>query len=272
MSDFETYRDGVRRRLAGDLTPEEKAGREYSCPEPVSTIIAPLRELVAKISERMAKTVCHGYRDEVGKCFSLTERDCPERESPSCPKRIIDFEIRLEKLKGTAKPMELDVYQGAGIPEAIAKLIVAKEVNETESVKVVDAWWADLKRPRVLVLIGYSQIGKTVAAANLAARWQGKFVHVPTVFCNRLRDVEYQRSLLAPGLVVFDDLGLERMFPEFSACFDAAFCSRVDGGVFTIVTTNASAEDLKSRYEERITERIKNHGLVIEVAERPVLL
>lgn len=265
----ERERAEIRRRLAGNLTPSERANRE-AAGEPLANILAPLIGIAEKIRLRMVSTVCEGLLAQVERCSERDRWRCPERESPQCPRAIRAYQQSIARSRG-APLSTAAVYEGMGIPSAIARALAEDVLEPNDARSVVAEWWAASPRPRVLVLNGESQIGKTYAAAELCATWSGQFIHVPTTFVGKMAKREYRDSLLGITLVVFDDLGLEKLdgFDDFKACFDAVFCARVDAGMFTIIVTNCGSE-LRERYGDRVAERIKKHGWAKNIAVKQV--
>ena len=261
----ERERAEVRRRLAGDLTPIERANREAAS-EPLANVLAPLLSIAEKIRLRMAPTVCEGLLAQVERCSERDRWRCPERESPQCPRAIRAYQQSIERSRGKAVT-QIELFEGMGIPPAIARALAEDVLEPNDARSVVAEWWKTEPRPRVLVLNGESQIGKTYAAAELCATWSGRFIHVPTVFVSKMGDKAYRDSLLGITLVVFDDLGLEKLdgFDDFKSCFDAVFCARVDAGMFTVIVTNCGSE-LRARYGDRVAERIKKHGWAKNIA------
>lgn len=81
------YRD---RLASGKSLQEARANKR----EDRAEVVGPYEGLTARIQQRMAQTACKGDRELVGNCFALTERECPEREAKSCPKRVAEFEAR----------------------------------------------------------------------------------------------------------------------------------------------------------------------------------
>lgn len=255
-------REAVRRRLEGGREGLPVSSAHDATPK--AEVIAPLAAMRGDFERRMGSLVCRGEVDRVPYCFGVDRRSCPERDAADCPRRIVEFEARRTASQGA--PVGLaEIYEGFGIPAGIAKTLTGVDhpFEIRRAVQKAESWWNTKPRPRVLVLHGGSQIGKSVGAAALVATWSGRFVHVPTGFRNRVRDSAYQQALLYPALLVFDDLGGESLdgLDEVKGRFDGVFCARVDAGLFTVITTN-SASEIRSRYGARVAERINKHGLV----------
>jgi hypothetical protein len=233
--------------------------------ESLASILEPLERVRRDFEMRMTNTVCHGAIVTIGNCFAADEKACSQRESSDCPKRIVEYDERLRRAAASGRGLA-DTYEHYGIPRAIAKLIADGGIEDRPARAHVDAWWQAKPRRRALVLGGASQIGKTIAACDLAARFSGRVVNVPTEFATHLRDDSYQQALQLPALLVLDDLGAESLdgFDLLKSRIDGVFCSRVDAGMYTVITTNAPGM-IRERYGDRVAERLNLHGLIIEL-------
>lgn len=259
----ERERAEIRRRLAGEAVSPIRAASDAMHAEPPAVAIGEIKALAEKARLKMASTVCEGFSENLSLCHEWTEAACPEREAPGCPRRIAAYKRSMARNRGEAlSPVEL--YVRSGIPRGIAETL-ADGVEDRPAMQEATAWWNTKPRPRVLVLSGANQIGKSVAAASLCSDWHGMFCYVPEWREVRLWDDAYARSLLTPGLLVLDDLGAENEKPEFSTRLAGVFCARVDGGTFTVITTN-SPDGIRKRYGDRVAERIRTHGRARSVA------
>ena len=266
------FREQVRRRMAGEERSPERIEFERQLEEPKNITLAGLSQLALGHLDVFGQLPCRGNREPsqdgaggIGACFALIERDCPQRASRGCPKRVAEFERTVAEFRSPAGHGALDVAVNAGIPRAMAKMSLEGALDETESVKQVTTWWRSRPRPRALLLAGENQIGKSVAAADLATRWGGRFVHLPSEF-KWFSDREWVTELKLCSLVVFDDIGAEidGFGGETVTLVAGVFCALVDAGAHVIVTANR-VDNLEARYSRRFTERLKRHGVAFGV-------
>lgn len=119
-------------------------------------------------------------------------------------------------------------------------------------------------------LIGRTGTGKTLLAADTAARVakRGYNVIFLTSFDLNNRFLEYHslfsaeraalmNALVAADLLVIDDLGAEQLFRNVTAPYLLNLLSERNlKNVSTIITSNLSCDELRSRYGERVFSRI----------------
>ena len=123
------------------------------------------------------------------------------------------------------------------------------------------------KNSHGLFMVGKTGLGKTFLSSCIANELLKKGFSVAfDSIQNYLRDIEKEHfgkadgdtleTLLNADLVILDDLG-----SEFSSSFNNSVIyniinSRSNAGMPTIVSTNLSLDELKSRYDDRITSRL----------------
>lgn len=158
----------------------------------------------------------------------------------------------------------------AGIPSVFAR-VVASDMEPTEALAAL----SDLGTG-VVVLSGVPGCGKSVAAcswlydglkgepqsmrsslfvtAARLARWE------------RYSDAEMNRLLRAPRLVL-DDIGTEYADAKgnFLAIFDEVISDRAANERPLVITTNLTGEAFKQRYDERISQRIRESGQFVSL-------
>ena len=123
------------------------------------------------------------------------------------------------------------------------------------------------KNSHGLFMVGKTGLGKTFLSSCIANELLKKGFSVAfDSIQNYLRDIEKEHfgkadgdtleTLLNADLVILDDLG-----SEFSSSFNNSVIyniinSRSNAGMPTIVSTNLSLDELKARYDDRITSRL----------------
>jgi DNA replication protein DnaC len=248
---WQRERDQVRATVNDGKTLEDP--RRIFSPQDLSRLESKRDSVI----ERFAALVCHGEKTRVQECDYRKEATCLERDSKGCPKRILEFERRIKgDLPDTARTLE-----GYGIPIPWARMLGAGDYQRTEALEAADRWWGVKPRRPCLVLLGGTGIGKSFAAAYLVSRHAGRFVDVGE-FQRNARNAEYVRCLRFPLLLAIDDLGSEAIggFDDWEGAFSAIFRQRIDSGMATILTTNASLDAIK-RYGDRFIDRLKDAQL-----------
>lgn len=153
---------------------------------------------------------------------------------------------------------------GGVVTARMERAIVADELLETPALAAVRAWLAagpagEREHP-FLVLHGESSRGKTVAAIWALANYGGRFVSAEEL--KRLKrsfnehDVEEYRKTLKSGLVVLDDLGVERASDDDEEA-TYTFVNQRQRNALTIVTTNLTVPQLAQRYGGRTFTRLR---------------
>lgn len=128
-----------------------------------------------------------------------------------------------------------------------------------------------------LLLIGHKGSGKTLLMRALGMclseelRFQVHNTRKVTSGYNTEGDAGI-RSYTAPGNVLFDDLGDERMGQHYgdkvevmSLIIQDRYELFVDRGIMTHFTTNLSASEIRERYGDRVYSRLKHMVNIIQV-------
>lgn len=177
----------------------------------------------------------------------------------------------------------LDALVAAGIPKRAVRLIMFGELSETPAMQSAREFMAS--DDTALVLLGPSGVGKSVAASWLAAASvdyiiggrpqpeQGGFNMGPTAMFASASDISRismydakpMKALETVKYLVVDDLGVEfnDKGGSFLSRFDSIFNHRYGNELTTVITSNLTAEDFKSRYGERTVDRIREAGSFI---------
>jgi hypothetical protein len=211
--------------------------------------------------------------------FSWTEQD--EEEAYNA-----DFDRRLADLKATdgyrAIVAQAEPYHRAirrptlvrellerGIPEKDVGPIVDGKLDETVALQVAREWWAGDQR--MLVLAGKPGVGKTTAAAWLAAAPPRSALFTSTTALARtsVYDAEKIGPFESASLLVIDDAGVEYMDVKgaFLSMFDALLDERYQSlSKRTVITSNLTSDVFAHRYSERIIDRIRECGRFVNLA------
>lgn len=179
---------------------------------------------------------------------------------------------REQEAKEQAAQERAELVAGIGVPEKDLKLINAGLVRETGATRALAP--VDGVEYALVVLSGNPGCGKTTAASNwILGGKDGRplagslFVKAAALARWDCYDSEQMdRLLLAPRLVI-DDLGAEYMDAKgrFLSVLTEVIDVRYDAGRPTVITTWVLPEDFRTRYRERITDRIREVGLFMNL-------
>ena len=119
---------------------------------------------------------------------------------------------------------------------------------------------------QILALFGPPGVGKTVAASWLLARELGQYTTIAE--CTRVERANYGpdrdrwEQLLRTRVLVIDDVG-----PEPDAQVQRVMFELVNQRLarWTVITGNVTAEQWRTRYDARTTQRVDHVGRVCEV-------
>lgn len=133
----------------------------------------------------------------------------------------------------------------------------------------------------IVVLSGRRGCGKTVAAGRwlvaLSGNGRGLFIDAPRLTRWSRYDDDEMEKLERVGALVIDDLGMEYddKHGAFRSFVDGLINARYSRSLPTLITTNLPANDFerdgqkvegfKSRYGERIADRIRECGKFVEL-------
>ena len=192
-------------------------------------------------------------------------------------------EQALEKLRGEAFELQakretreraLKVLEDS--PRIKAR--VEAGLDETESTAVFEEWEAS---PRLwcLLLMGGVGCGKSTAAGDHAYRqalqvagWVSEMpIWVRAVEASRLsgfgEDAEARfKAWRSCSLLVIDDMGTEMLTPTWQQALDDILDYRYQHSLRTVLPSNLTAVEFKARYGARISDRIREEGMIREVA------
>lgn len=245
----EWVRDHVRHVRERDAESEDRGLREQ---------IDRMMRAAEEKQARFRLTVCEGGEHRE-RCGDIDEQACEFSAYPECPRRLEDK----RRKEAVDRRAELKRY---GISERVLKVVLDGNPVETEAVKLLRAAFARDEKICLVVLQGGVGCGKSCSAALWAiehgARWiTAKDLARTSTYDDDFRSVERARRL------VIDDLGTEYADQKgfFLSNLDGLIDARYADELPTVITTNVSAAEFKSRYGERIADRIRGSGAWVEV-------
>ncbi len=156
----------------------------------------------------------------------------------------------------------------AGVSER-AREIWRAGLQPTHSVQAVETFLGSDKT--FLLLMGSAGAGKTVATTAALAKWHGHIVRAVELARLSVYDKDDRarlESLQETGLLVLDDLGAELSHDGFRPMLDELIDIRYGDRAKTIITTNLDSASFKTRYGERISDRIRHDGLVEKCGDK----
>lgn len=145
----------------------------------------------------------------------------------------------------------------------------AIEADTTKAAVMRIAAW-DPEVENVLVLSGPAGCGKTVAAAwwGWTSKYSPRFLRSTSFAAASRYDSEKRDQWLGARALVLDDLGAEYADSKGNYLVDLDELVDVFYGDKKplLITTNASAEEFKSRYGQRIADRVRECGTFASIA------
>lgn len=177
----------------------------------------------------------------------------------------------------------LAMLQGWGVPYQEAILLIdrrrSRSLVETQAIRYVDQFLAhaDDGYFNLCALAGGVGTGKTVAAAHFLESAQPKlafgrawepdqrplFIHASEILVMGLYEHEEERQRLKRArTLVIDDMGAERLDNAGVglALFDLLINARYSCAGYTLITTNLTWDQFRTRYDERVADRLKQNA------------
>ncbi len=161
----------------------------------------------------------------------------------------------------------------AAIEECAGPRIAAALVNPDPKTKAWEGLGDFMARDlRFLLLTGVAGTGKSVAAARLlqvaiAGRRSVMLIRAAEAARMSLFDPEDRATVVKMRRVstlVIDDLGLELLGDVWRQTLDDVIDARYSSRRETALTTNLDPVGFKARYGDRIADRIRHDGLVVQ--------
>lgn len=194
-----------------------------------------------------------------------------KRDSEVEREALIQKELKRRYAEAEAEERALSVLDC--VPRIQSK--VREGLTATEATAIITEWEA---APALwcLLLMGGVGCGKSTAAgAHLAkearkkSRWAP--VWVRAVEASRMsafgQEAEERFKVWrCAAVLVVDDLGTELMTPTWQQALDDILDYRYEHSLRTVLPTNLRAADFKARYGERISDRIRQDGMVRELS------
>lgn len=190
----------------------------------------------------------------------------------------------------------IDQLKRWGVPHQIACVVATDEyLRPTPAIQFADQFLLDKgvaggslrlggRKKTIAIFAGPRGVGKTTAAAHvlfrgrprkLSGSWTSRecpmFCHVDQVFASSKMvgesDKEQRSVYRRPQILVIDDLGLERD-PQrrFQPYMDWLINERYEGEGWLVITTNVPADEFRTRYGERIYDRLRDRAAWYEIS------
>lgn len=157
------------------------------------------------------------------------------------------------------------------IPERHQRSVVRNQPQECDALTYVREFLLN-EDVSALLLLGKPGTWKSGSACWAITQWLGSFHFVSSPeFCrlstSRTEENEKAyRYAFKTELLIFDDLGTENHSDWNTGKISELVSHRYDACTKTIITSNLSVAEFKVRYGERLVDRIKETGIVVELA------
>lgn len=218
-----------------------------------------LEEFTKKLILKFSVVPCKGERALVAECSEAYEKTCHLRDDPGCVKDLMRREgAYRKKAEGPREKLEK-----AGVRGPMAEKLGKREYRHSKAMDEVTGWFVKNPRPRILLLLGNTGIGKTFAAAHLFTLMpNGQMISGQELYLQRRNDSAY-KALLDASFLVIDDLGAEPSeFDDWRKTVAALICQRSDLGLATCITSNLSLPAFRERYGDRVHDRVTKEGTI----------
>lgn len=190
----------------------------------------------------------------------------PHEEQPPAPLSFADAALKARR---------------AGAP--LRSLMALEQQRETPALNAARRWWG-AHRDKPLVMLGPTGLGKSTAAAWLCVEFakvhpwndgpSGGRPREPLVWLDatdlvRLTDWtdigrDWVDRCLRAELLVIDDAGHEGTVTGKQALVDLLM-KRTDAKAATVLATNLTGAEFRTRYTEPLADRLRNFGYVPEL-------
>jgi DNA replication protein DnaC len=233
-----------------------------------------------QIIERLEPKVASRRLQDVEAQQRWLGEEAARRAWESTPEGIAHVAAERKRLEETAWLKEAPIL---GVPPRLMKASFdCKDRWQTAALARAKRYVedAEIDEGAALILAGNTGCGKSSAAAAIlrlrGRQSRGRFWSFSDLATTLLLEArrgedETLRAAKTVDLAVFDDFGMEYLKPDglFWTFLDSIIWTREAHYKATVVTTNSTIDDLKTRYSDRIISRfLGDWGRVCEVPDR----
>lgn len=180
-----------------------------------------------------------------------------------------------EELAHKARLAWLNEADRIGVPARLAEASFFSQ--DTPAIKLTKSFLPELEKGRALLLLGPTGVGKSWAAvaamreserAARRGRWFFYFPALAGALLDRERSSRALEMAKRRDFIVFDDLGTEYLKEGgmLQALVDEIFYEREGNALPTVITSNLTVEEFKTRMSDRIVDRLRGSwGHVVQV-------
>lgn len=160
------------------------------------------------------------------------------------------------------------------LPESDYNRLVLDNLVETAPYLAVQRWQKQRSEetfpPTILVLLGSTGKGKTLAALWLLRRMPGRYITAEQLRQiargDTFADRDEFRAVQASSVLIIDDVGTEADDARAVSALYEMLNMRQGGRRWTVVTSNLRWPAFQKRYGERTVRRLRRVGLVVDVS------
>lgn len=187
------------------------------------------------------------------------------------PADKIFTEDQIQETRGFLNPKAADVdrvQKAFLLREDVAARLASGQLDQTEARSVCTDWWLHKRHQRpVLLLLGGTGTGKTVAIAETATRTSfatrdsGRLAKAFGGFGTEYQSFEDAAGF--EGLLVVDECGLTKQSDREAEMLQALVDQRKWATRPTAILSNLSSDDFKARFDARTVSRLREYGHVV---------
>jgi DNA replication protein DnaC len=227
------------------------AARERA--DAAETLVA-IRETAERSIAAMSVLPCRGAIKNIPACSTDFAAKCERRESPSCPRQMVELDRR------QAAEEQRERFLRAKVPDRVRRALL-ENFYATPETNAVDEWLAS--RKALMLLAGPPGTGKSVAAGYALMRRGGVWAHVSEIAdVYGLDRAAVVARLKAARFLVLDDLGSEQKSEGARDAVVSVLLVRFENEQATVMTSNLSPDAWKLYADERIRDRLAGDGMV----------
>lgn len=169
------------------------------------------------------------------------------------------------QIVANARRNVIDRY-GHLVPRHMHEPFIAGDIADTKALAAVRQWLGSDSPKPILVLLGGTGTGKTLASFTALATLRGQLVEAVQLgrradpWRNDIDAGVEALDLTTGGLLVLDDLGTEdaddkRFFEAFGRLVNVRQGTKNGRPLRTLITTNIPSTDIRRRYGDRVADR-----------------